>query len=898
MVLMPIHARHNLRHILRYCILAILYFGAGVICAVGARAQGAAPAAVTRVRADWPQWRGPNRDSISPETGLALNWDVTPPKPLWQVNVGIGYSSMAVAAGKLYTEGWNWRSGENTVVCLNAVTGKLVWKYSYAAGSGVWLDVGRGHVPEFLGPRGTPTVEAGRVYTLGTDGHAFCFDADDGKIIWQRQLAKDADAHLHNEWWLAASPLVVGNEVILGSKGGGIAVAKDSGKTLWIAGGEVAGLSSPQLFQYLGKPCLFLRSSITVSAVDPETGTKVWHYHWGNSYDSADPLIIGDKVLLCGAYSHQSLLVPIGGTAPLWQGNNVIPEVASPILYNGLIYSQTGYIGGPITCVDPADGKTKFITTEKQGFVNQLLADGKIIASSIQGGVSVYDILPDHFQLLGHYTPPWKQQEDSWENQPILAQGRLYLRSWRGDLIALDVSGDDAVTAQPLLPTVSASGPRYAELASPPDKLAPAPFQAPVASDWRQWRGPRRDGVLAETGVKFNWNAHAPQVKWRLDIGYGYASVVGAGDRIYTTGWRQGEDMRPEFVWCLDARTGRVIWKYQYTSRESGAFLDVDLGKMPQGMGPRATPLLEGDKLYSFTTTGDVYCLNAGSGHLVWTKNVERDLPEDNNVKRPVWNHGGAPLIIGDALILNAGVSGVALDKNTGAFLWGTGAAAGGQANPVFFTQQGQPRVAIQGATALNIIDPADGKMQWSLPCPKAPFPVIPDPLIVGESILLTNNTGGTLTPLGGDKPIWSCAALQPKVGTPILYNGYLYSASQPGGQAADSSPIQYGTTITSIHTANQSDGELLCVNAANGTVKWRKKLPVTQLLLSGNTLIMQGKHGDISLATATADGYKPLGTIKVLDSDECLISPAIINGRLFCRSWEGELVCVDLHEQ
>ena len=861
--------------IFRGVLLKMLCLCSMIACAGVGDVQGTGQSPATRVRADWPQWRGPNRDSISPETGLALDWHVTPPKPLWQVNVGIGYSSMAVAGGKLYTQGWDWRTGADTVVCLDAVSGQYIWKYTYPAGSGVWLDVGRGHVPEFMGPRATPTVENGRVYTLGADGQAFCFQANTGKIIWQRRLAHDNDVHMHGEWWLAGSPLIVGKIVILVSKGGGIAVDKATGKTLWHIGSEVAGLSSPMLFQFQGKPCLLLRSSSSIYTVWPDIGKPFWKFSWGASYDSADPLVIGDAVLLCGAYSKQSLLLPIATRSPRWVGSTIIPEVASPILYHGLIYAQTGYCLGPIGCFDPRNGKAKFNTTDKQDLVNHIMVDGKIIATDFSGRLFVYNVLPDRFQPMGSYTPPANNDgygDSNGSILPVIAQGRLYLRSWRGDLIALDVTGDHAIKPQKLAPTVTSTGPRRAEWPSPLEQIAPPPFQAPAATDWRQWRGAQRDGVVPGTGLRLHWAAGKPKVSWRLDVGYGYASVVGAGERIYTTGWRHGEDLRPDYVWCLDARNGRVIWKYSYTSRESGVFLDAQ-GKTPLGMGPRATPLLDGDKLYTFNTTGDVYCLDAKSGNLRWTKNVERDLPEDNNVKRPAWHHAGAPVIIGEALILNAGASGVALNKNTGAFLWGTGASAGGQANPVLFTQGGKPRLALLGATALNIVDPADGKVQWSLPWTKADDPVIPDPLIIDDKLLLTNNTGGTLIPLGGDKPTWTCPALLPKVGMPILYQGYLYSANQP-------------------------QGELVCVNAANGTVKWRVKLPVTQLLLAGDTLVMQGQHGDITLATATPDSYKPLGSAKVLDSDECWVAPAIINGRLFCRSWEGELACIDLKDR
>ena len=876
MISMPYQVDRSLCSLLRCFSITVLCLSSLFAVAVVGDAQGAGPAPAPRVRADWPQWRGPNRDSLSPETGLALDWRTTPPKPLWQVNVGIGYSSMAVAGGKLYTQGWNWRTATESVVCLNAESGKLIWKYTYAAESGVWLDVGRGHVPEFMGPRATPAVEGNCVYTLGVDGSAFCFAANSGKIIWQRQLAKDDDANIHSDWWLCASPLIVGNIVILGSKGGGIAVDKATGKTLWSIGREVAGMPSPVLFQYHGKPCLLLRSTTALYTVYPDIGKPFWKLSCGNGSDSPDPLVIGDNVLLGGAYSRQSALLPIGGRSPRWVGSTIIPEVASPILYHGLIYAQTGYCQGPIGCFDPQDGKAKFMTTDKQDFVDLIIVDGKFIATDMQGNLSVYDILPDRFIPMGRYIAPANNVGYGDSNGavlPILAQGRLYLRSWRGDVIALDVSGDHAVTPHPLAPTVPSTGPRKAELPSPLDQTAPPPFQTPVDTDWRQWRGPQRDGVVAETGLKLNWAAGAPKPKWRLDVGYGYASMVGAGDRLYTTGWRHGEDLRPESAWCLDARTGRVIWRYWYFSRESGVFLDAQHGKSPLGIGPRATPLLDGNKLYVFATVGDVYCLDANNGNLLWTKNVERDLPEDNNVKHPAWYHAGAPVIVGDALILNAGAAALALNKNTGAFLWGTGASAGGQANPVLFSQEGKQRIAVLGATSLNIIDPADGKVQWSLPWTKAEYPVIPDPLILGDKLLLTNNTGGTLTPLGGDKPTWTCEALQPKVGTPVLYQGYLYSANQP-------------------------QGELVCVNAADGTVKWRAKLPVTQLLLAGSTLVLQGQHGDITLAAATPDGYKPFGSAQVLDSDECWVAPAIINGRLFCRSWEGELVCIDLKDR
>jgi len=332
---------------------------------------------------DWYQWRGPNRNGISPETGLNLDWEKTPPKLLFRREIGYGYASASVAGDRLYTLGWSWRTGKDTIYCLNANNGDIVWSHTYAANAACWLDVGRGNIPQYMGTRATPYLDGERLYSLAGDGQTFCLDAASGKIIWYRDLKADKDANWHKEWFISGSPLVVGNTLILTSKGAGIGVDKMTGKTLWSVGSGVAGQASAVLFtsggdrQPISKQpeigvsprLLLLRSTNEVFAADPADGKVVWRYSWGTSYDSADPLIIGENVLLSGAYNKNARLVTITpGQAkdakppePIWSNGKVLPHVASPILYQGFVYTPSGYLGDSgLACVDPKDGSFKW----------------------------------------------------------------------------------------------------------------------------------------------------------------------------------------------------------------------------------------------------------------------------------------------------------------------------------------------------------------------------------------------------------------------------------------------------------------------------------------------------------------------------------------------------------
>jgi outer membrane protein assembly factor BamB len=152
---------------------------------------------------------------------------------------------------------------------------------------------------------------------------------------------------------------------------------------------------------------------------------------------------------------------------------------------------------------------------------------------------------------------------------------------------------------------------------------AAAPLQA---ADWPQWRGPRRDGISSETGWRA-WTAGGPRRVWTAQVGEGFSSVAVKGGRLYTVGNAGGKDT----VYCLDAGTGRVVWRFSYPCGSG------DYG------GPRATPVVDGNRVYTFSREAQAHCLNAASGARVW----ERDLRRETGGAPPQWGFAGSPLVLG-----------------------------------------------------------------------------------------------------------------------------------------------------------------------------------------------------------------------------------------------------------
>ncbi len=389
-------------------------------------------AAAAPLRAeDWPNWRGPNHNGISAETGWLAKWPADGPPQLWKASVGLGFSSVAVCKGRAYTMG-NQKETD-TVFCFDAETGKVLWKRSYACPTGPLFYEG--------GTSATPTVEGSNVYTLSKRGSLFCFAADTGKIVWSKNIASELSLDIPT-WGFASSALIEGKLLLLNVGSFGAALDKSSGKVLWSTGKTVSGYSTPVPCSFGGKPALALMTSTGAAGVDMATGGKLWQYLWKADYDIniADPVVAGDRLFISSSYAHTGALLQIqDGTAKaLWQNGNMRNQVNSCVLVDGFLYGVDG-VAGPtpnasLKCVDWPGGSVKW-TFPELGGGSLMMADGKFIALSDKGELFTAAVSPQSFtpisraQVLGGRC--W--------TVPVLANGRIYCRNAKGDLICLDV---------------------------------------------------------------------------------------------------------------------------------------------------------------------------------------------------------------------------------------------------------------------------------------------------------------------------------------------------------------------------------------------------------------------------------------------------------------------------
>ncbi len=241
----------------------------------------------TILEAEWPGFRGPGRDGVIAGIQIETDWTTSPPVELWRRPIGPGWSSFAVAGDLLYTQ--EQRGDEELVACYNARTGEPVWMHGdstrfYESNGGP-------------GPRGTPTLSAGRVYSLGATGILNALDAGDGSLLWSRDVAADTSVEIPG-WGFASSPLVVGDVVIVAAEGRLAGYDAATGEPRWLGPEGGSGYSSPHLFSIGGvDQVLLLRGSRTVS-VAPADGTLLWEHVWEPGAGFVQPALAGDGDVL------------------------------------------------------------------------------------------------------------------------------------------------------------------------------------------------------------------------------------------------------------------------------------------------------------------------------------------------------------------------------------------------------------------------------------------------------------------------------------------------------------------------------------------------------------------------------------------------------------------------
>lgn len=378
---------------------------------------------------DWPHWRGPDRTGVSRETGWAFQWPDEGPKIAWKSKVGLGYTGFVVAEGRAFTVGHN--EGKDTVFCFDEGSGKEVWKHSYNAELGDKYFQG--------GTTGTPTVDGKRLYWLSRWGDLFCFEAATGKIVWEKNIQKETELRIP-EWGFTGAPYVHGGLLVLNIGDAGMGVNKEDGKIVWKSDNKNAGYSTPLPLKLGAEPLVVMGSEKAYVAVNPENGKEAWRVKYLTQYgvNAADPIFSGDKMFISSGYGKGATLFDLKENPPaeVWKSKSLRTQMNAGVLHEGHVYGVDGDTTekASLKCVEFATGRERWKELNI-GSGGVTLSEGKLIVLSAQGELMIVEASPENFkpiaraQVLGG---------SSW-TAPVLANGRIYCRNSRGDVVCVDV---------------------------------------------------------------------------------------------------------------------------------------------------------------------------------------------------------------------------------------------------------------------------------------------------------------------------------------------------------------------------------------------------------------------------------------------------------------------------
>ncbi len=387
------------------------------------------PAATASLHADdWPQWLGPRRDGVWRETGIVETLPTNGVKFRWRTAIGGGYSGPAVVGGRVYVMDRQLATGSKPppnafargeipgserILCLDESNGKILWQHAYDCAY---------TVSYAAGPRVTPAVADGKVYTLGAEGHLLCLDTSTGRVVWSQHFQK-AFGVKTPVWGFAGHPLIDGRKLICLAGGeGSVAVAydKDTGAELWRAlRAKEPGYAPPVIYEFGGRRQLIIWHPEAVNALDPETGRVLWTHPLVPSVRSGmsipTPLKVVEHLFLTSFYNG-SLLLRVGATnaSPVWRSQKVSERdtdglhsvMATPLIENGHIYSPCSY--GQFRCLKLETGERLWETfaptsgkSARWGHAFVVKHGARAILFSEQGDLIFAKLSPEKYEEVG-----------------------------------------------------------------------------------------------------------------------------------------------------------------------------------------------------------------------------------------------------------------------------------------------------------------------------------------------------------------------------------------------------------------------------------------------------------------------------------------------------------------
>ena len=420
--------------------------------------------------------------------------------------------------------------------------------------------------------------------------------------------------------------------------------------------------------------------------------------------------------------------------------------------------------------------------------------------------------------------------------------------------------------------------------------------QDATSTDWPQWQGPNRDGVWNEQGIMDSFPADGPKLVWKAEVANGYSGPAVADGRVFIADFLRSEgDDTPdpgkkseltgkERVTCLDAKTGEQIWQHEYDCNY----------KLSYPNGPRVTPTVDGDHVYTLGAEGNLVCLAVADGNKVWSK----DLKETYGMKEaPHWGFSAHPLIDGDTLFCVVGGEGsvaVAFDKKTGEEKWKALSAKGpGYCPPTMIETAGKKQLLIWHPESLNSLNPESGEVYWSVAMKPAYDMSIIAPIKHGDFLFATALQGTSiLLKLDSDKPgvteVWRGKGPHPDHNPPLIVDGHIFGVDEKGH----------------IRCFDLESGEKLWEDMAAATNGRPANSTTGFVVLNGDKYFIATEQGDLIVAKMSPEGFEESGRFNMLEPtsrtsnrDVVWSHPAFANKCVFARN-DKEIVCYSLAKE
>ncbi len=372
---------------------------------------------ILKKEAEWPGFRGPNRDGVIHDKLITTNWNTNKPEELWRIPIGPGCSSVSINGDLIYTQ--EQRGEFEIVSCYNLKTGSPIWKHRdktrfYDSHAGA-------------GPRSTPAISGNKVYTLGATGIMNALDATSGSVLWTRNTAVDCAAKLP-VWGFTGSPLVVNDVVIVAMSGDLGAYDSESGTPKWFWHDGGSGYSSPQLLKLGGKEQVVMMSSSGAVSLDMTCGRKLWKYPWPAGERILQPALIDNNDLLITSEMKEIRRISVSQGPDSCVIKEIWTSSAMKTYFNDMVINKGyayGFDGPFIVCIDARNGKKLWRGNRYQGWILLLADQDLLLVLTEKGEVALVKASPDKFTELARFQAIHGR---TW-NHPALSGNILVVRN-------------------------------------------------------------------------------------------------------------------------------------------------------------------------------------------------------------------------------------------------------------------------------------------------------------------------------------------------------------------------------------------------------------------------------------------------------------------------------------